>query len=88
MAVYDDVERRTCGHCGLKREARSMICLSGQWICFACCDAGRRVADNADLRKRLDLADKVISDLIEQLTWYDSDTAIRIAMSYSAAVIA
>jgi phenylacetate-coenzyme A ligase PaaK-like adenylate-forming protein len=44
MAIYDDVERRTCGHCGCERDARSMSYIAGRWICMACYNAGKRVA--------------------------------------------
>ena len=47
MAVYDDVERRRCGHCGCERDARSMSCMAGRWICAVCYNAGKRVADAA-----------------------------------------
>lgn len=50
MAVYDDVERRKCGHCGCERDVRSMSCMAGRWICMACYNAGKRVA-NATLGK-------------------------------------
>ena len=50
MAVYDDVERCKCSHCGLKRDVRSMSVLAGLWICKACYDLGRKHAQKMEGR--------------------------------------
>lgn len=44
MSVFDDVERKACGHCGCERDVRSMSCMAGRWICMACYQAGKRVS--------------------------------------------
>ena len=44
MAVYDDVERCKCGHCGFDRDVRSMSCMAGVWICMTCYEKGKRTA--------------------------------------------
>ena len=39
-----DDDHRTCGHCGLERNVRSMSCMNGVWICTTCYAIGRHTA--------------------------------------------